>query len=216
MPLRLPARGHLPVTGDVDALQSYYRPGIGAILRRRLVWAREALPGRPVDRALEIGYGSGIFLYTLVTAARQTLGIDVHQSAGKVQRALARDGVPADLLRASGTELPFGNEAFDLVVVLATLEFIPDPAACLEETLRVLRPGGRAICLRPRSLRWADWTYRALTGFDPERDFQGGRHRVAMALRRMAESGVPVKRSNRPRGFPSRMAPYELVTLDRC
>ncbi|HET8649831.1 MAG TPA: class I SAM-dependent methyltransferase [Gemmatimonadales bacterium] len=214
--LRLPAPGRLPVTGAVDAIERYHRPGIGAVLRRRLLWARQALPAEPVDRALEIGYGSGIFLYTLAAAARQTVGIDVHHCAGAVQRVLVRDGVPANVLRASGTALPFGDESFDVVVVLATLEFIPDPAACLHQVLRVLRPGGRAICLRPRSLRWADWAYRALAGFDPERDFQGGRHRVALALQRLADSGVPVTRSSRPRGLPAQLAPYELVTLDRC
>jgi ubiquinone/menaquinone biosynthesis C-methylase UbiE len=47
-----------------------------------------------------------------------------------------------DLLWSSAEHLPFADGTFDAVTSLEALEFMEDPAACLREMLRVLRPGG--------------------------------------------------------------------------
>jgi SAM-dependent methyltransferase len=49
---------------------------------------------------------------------------------------------------------PFADASFDVVVMLATLEHIPDKAPLARECYRLLRPGGRAIVTVP-SL-WVD------------------------------------------------------------
>lgn len=48
-------------------------------------------------------------------------------------------------LRAPIERLPFDDEAFDAVVCLEALEFVPDLDATLNEALRVLRPGGQLL-----------------------------------------------------------------------
>ena len=48
----------------------------------------------------------------------------------------------ADWIRAWSTPLPFSAQAFDIVVSLEMLEFVPNQAAAIEEMVRVLRPGG--------------------------------------------------------------------------
>jgi SAM-dependent methyltransferase len=44
---------------------------------------------------------------------------------------------------------PFGDETFDAITMLATLEHVPDPTQIAAECARVLRPGGRMIITVP-------------------------------------------------------------------
>jgi len=207
---RFPKRGSLPTTGPVDWIQQYWTPGIGAVLRRRLAWVANMLP-HDLGTVLEIGHGSGVFQYELARRARRAIGIDVHDRSATVAEQLAKDGVRSSLLQGSGTELPFRDRSFDAVVVISALEFMPDPASCLRETRRVLRPGGRFVCLRPRELKWADAVFHALTGSSPEAEFVGGRARVQHAISTEASDA---RRLPRPSLVPRFLAPYELLVFD--
>lgn len=215
---RLPPRGTLAATGPVDAIDDYYRPGIGWVFRRRLDWVENALP-RPLGRVLQVGYGSGIEQFFLAPDARFSAGVDVHPNGAAVARALATAGLRSSLLRADGQALPFAERSFDTVVIVSALEFIPDPGLALHEAMRVLAPGGRLVALRPRVLRWADAIYHALSGRDPESDFQGGRQRVEAALDALSGPGAGqfrMARRRRPGVLPGAWAPYEVVVVDRA
>jgi SAM-dependent methyltransferase len=210
--VRLPRPGRLASTGPVDAVEQYFHGGMGVVLRWRLRWVAGVLDPRPLDRVLEIGYGSGIFQYELSARARWSVGVDVHDAAAAVRAALAADGIRPQLLRADGMALPFADDAFDAVVIVSALEFMDDPARCLDEAARVTRPGGRVVFVTPRILPWADRLYRMLSGIDPESDFQGGRARVQAALARPRPG---MRRLTRPAGAPAWLAPYEVVVLER-
>jgi hypothetical protein len=47
------------------------------------------------------------------------------------------------------TDVPFKDEAFDLVVCVHVLEHVPDDRKAIREMVRVLRPGGMALLLVP-------------------------------------------------------------------
>ena len=82
---------------------------------------------------------------------RLVAGVGYHQQPGK------RAGeVPT--LRADATALPFGDNSFDAVVVLDTLEHIVDELAVIAEIARVLRPDGRVVVRVPQSApqAWLD------------------------------------------------------------
>lgn len=49
------------------------------------------------------------------------------------------------LVPGSATELPFPDDSFDLVISHFTLHHLDEPLAMLNETARVVRPGGRVI-----------------------------------------------------------------------
>lgn len=206
--LRLPARGHLRRTSEVDYVDHYYEGGMGWVLRERLRWVEHVLPRTSVDAILEIGYGSGVFMYTLAPRARALFGIDIHAYGGMVRDRLRENDIALAATQGSGMSLPYRDASFDAVVIVSALEFMDDPGACLAESLRVTRVGGRVVCVTPRVLPWADAVYRALVGVDPESDFRGGRQRVQRAL-----ADLDADRRPRPRPFPMMLAPYELVLL---
>ena len=210
--VRLPPPDRLVRTGPVDVVDEYYAGGFGWVMRRRLQWVRDALPRGPLFRVLEIGYGSGIFFYELSLHADTIVGADVHGSGDAVRKRLLADRIPAELAQASGMALPFRDGSFDVVIIVSALEFMDDPGLCLAESLRVVKPGGTVTAVTPRVLKWADWIYKVLRGFDPESDFKGGRDRVQRAL---ADPALRAERSTRPHGLPSFVAPYELVVLRR-
>jgi SAM-dependent methyltransferase len=200
------------VTGPKDAIEQYYRPGIGGVLRRRLSWVLDCLPAGRIESMLEVGYGSGVFQYELVERASLCVGVDLHPNAGRVKRRLSEDGIEASLIQADATRLPFGDEAFQVVVVVSVIEHTADPMRCLFNCGRVLRRGGRLICLIPRQMKWSDSVFRFLTGIDPEADFQGGRERADHAI----ETLLPgCRRLRRPAYLPAGVAPYEVVVFDR-
>jgi SAM-dependent methyltransferase len=210
--LHLPAPGSLVQTGPVDSIEQYYRPFIGSVMRSRLRWVLEALPTSPLDRVLEVGYGSGVFQYTLARFAGLSVGLDLHTHGPQVLRALNRDGVPSLLVRADGANLPFSESTFDAVIIVSVLEFVPDPRRCLQECWRVVKPGGRVIGVRPRQLLWSDAVCSVISGTRPESWFKGGRARVQDALAALCP---PIHQRRRPRWLPASEAPYELLVWER-
>jgi len=66
------------------------------------------------------------------------------------------------------TDVPFKDDAFDLIVCVHVLEHIPDDRRALAEITRVLRPGGRLLLLdhvrgSARIVRAVQWLLERLT-----------------------------------------------------
>lgn len=57
-------------------------------------------------------------------------------------------GKGVDLI-ADGHDIPFQNESFDAVLVIAVMEHVVDPQRCAQEVARVLKPGGRVLAATP-------------------------------------------------------------------
>lgn len=114
----------------------------------------------PSDHVLEIGFGHGRTIERLahVVRAGRVCGVDVSESMLKMavrrnRRAIAEGRV--ELLQRDCASIPFGDASFDGALAVHTLYFWSDPAACLKEIRRVLRPSGRLVLgfLRGDSLR---------------------------------------------------------------
>ena len=87
--------------------------------------------------ALEIGVGTGHFARWLKDLRWQVVGLD--RSKPMLAEARWRDGVALVLGEASA--LPFATAAFDVALMITTLEFLPDPTGAVREAARVARRG---------------------------------------------------------------------------
>lgn len=105
--------------------------------RRRSVELLRLVPGESV---LIVGAGTGADLPLLPDEVR-VLATDV--SPAMLRRARARVRPGAELRLMDGQRLDLPDAGFDAVILHLILAVIPDPAACLRESARVLKPGGR-------------------------------------------------------------------------
>ncbi len=123
-------------------------------LRKRVAYVLAACPR---GRGLDVGCGTGVLAGRLAAAGFDMTGVD--PSTGML--AVARERVPGvAFVQGSGTELPFEDGRFDLVVTVATLHHIADAAAVrttLSELARVTAPGGRIVVWdhNPRNPYWS-------------------------------------------------------------
>lgn len=103
--------------------------------RRRSIGHLALHPG---ERVLIVGAGTGADL-PYIPLGVSVLATDL--TPAMLDRAPVRAGVETRVMDGQKLELP--DAAFDAVILHLILAVIPDPAACLREASRVLKPGGR-------------------------------------------------------------------------
>ncbi|HYO14172.1 MAG TPA: class I SAM-dependent methyltransferase [Thermoanaerobaculia bacterium] len=94
----------------------------------------------PGERLIVIGCGTGADL-PFIPEGVEVLATDLTPAMLRQARAHARPGVDFRVMDGMALDLPDGS--FDAAILHMVLEVIPDPARCLREAARVLRPGGR-------------------------------------------------------------------------
>jgi 2-polyprenyl-3-methyl-5-hydroxy-6-metoxy-1,4-benzoquinol methylase len=95
--------------------------------------------------------GRGDFSRYLADAGATVVAADLSPVAVAIARRRLV-GTDATAVVADVENIPFDEEAFDMVVSLETLEHVPDPARALGELVRVTRRGGRLIVTTPNYL----------------------------------------------------------------
>ena len=107
-------------------------------------------------RGLDVGCGTGVLAHRLSERRFSMTGIDPSQGMLDV---MAADAPEVAGERASGDDLPFEDGSFDLVLTVAALHHVAEPAAVrgtLMEMARVVCPGGRIVVWdhNPRNPYW--------------------------------------------------------------
>ncbi len=112
--------------------------------RRRLdVWLERLLPRSGSGlRLLDVGCGTGNQLARLARQGYEVAGID----GAAEMLAQARTINPGvDIRQADVEALPFPDASFDVVLCIEVLRYLANPAACLREMARALKPGGSCL-----------------------------------------------------------------------
>ncbi len=103
------------------------------------------LPQEGNQNILISGIGTGLDIAHLPPGHTYT-GLDL--TAAMLARAKFRIGdLHLNLVQGDSMSLPFASECFDHVVLHLILAIVPDARACLQETARVLKPGGSVLIL---------------------------------------------------------------------
>jgi demethylmenaquinone methyltransferase / 2-methoxy-6-polyprenyl-1,4-benzoquinol methylase len=107
---------------------------------------------KPGDNCLDVCCGTGEWTFALAEAAGesgQVTGLDFSENMLKVGREkLKKRSLPnTAFLHGNAMELPFGDNTFDVVTIGFGLRNVPDYFQALKEMARVVKPGGRVVCL---------------------------------------------------------------------
>lgn len=121
------------VTGVVGYFYRMYRAEVLARVT--------GVEGRDV---LEVGCGEGMMF-----EGSGTHPVQMDVSMTRVARAA---GKCRFLLCADGYQLPFADDSFEVVLLIAVLEHTREPGRMLAEARRVLKRGGRAIMVVPNDV----------------------------------------------------------------
>lgn len=134
------------IAGKYDLFNDLFTQGMHRYWKRFLVGKANLQEG---DYALDICCGTGDITQLLqkkVGSQGSVYGLDF--SPGMLSVAGCRNRQQsAGFLQADATVLPFSSNSFDAVTVGYGLRNLVDINACLREVERVLKPGGRFLCL---------------------------------------------------------------------
>lgn len=123
-----------------------YRPIYSVITSVFKPFRKQSIEGLDLqkgEKVLLLGAGTGLDL-EFFSSGVQIYAIDITPAMIRELKSRADDleiEVYAEVM--DGSDLDFETETFDAVVLHLIVAVIPDPIGCLQETERVLKPGGR-------------------------------------------------------------------------
>ncbi len=94
--------------------------------------------GLSPGRVLDVGCGPGVTL-SAIDPAWEKHGTEVSRLAAELA------GDAAKVFHGDLHEARYEAASFDVVMLIHVLRYIDDPAACIAEVLRILKPGGKLV-----------------------------------------------------------------------
>ena len=132
--------------------QEFFRAGASQWdqLRDDLFGRRFFLPallGLLDERAVvaDLGCGTGQVAEALAPFVGQVIGVDGSPSMLKAAKKRLQAHKNVDLRAGTLETLPVNDGALDAAMLFLVLHHVPDPARCLAEAARALKPGGRLV-----------------------------------------------------------------------
>lgn len=107
---------------------------------------------------LEVGLGYGTVSQQLAMRGANYSGLDVAQGPVRmVNYRLGMQGLPGCAVQGSMLRAPFADSSQDVVVSVGCFHHTGDVQRCIDETYRVLRPGGSAQIMVYNGLSYRQW-----------------------------------------------------------
>ncbi|HLX36364.1 MAG TPA: class I SAM-dependent methyltransferase, partial [Candidatus Binataceae bacterium] len=115
-------------------------------------WIIDEIQGIGGERrsALEVGFGSGVYLPHLAARYAEVTGIDKEPAFLEHGAAMARDLPNLRVIADDITRSKLDANSFDLVLCSEVIEHIPDWPKAMAEMYRLLKSGGRLILSTPQ------------------------------------------------------------------
>jgi demethylmenaquinone methyltransferase / 2-methoxy-6-polyprenyl-1,4-benzoquinol methylase len=140
-----------------DRLNTIMTAGLDGGWRRAAVRAAGLRPG---DAVVDVACGTGKLAAALardVGPFGRVVGVDLATPMIRIARRRHRDLVQVEFVEGNALALPFDDHAFDAATIGFGLRNLSDFRAGLAEMRRVVRPGGRVVCLELTTPRPAWW-----------------------------------------------------------
>lgn len=132
-------------------------------------------PKKPGWHALDVAGGTGDVAFRIVEASggvAQVTVLDINGSMLEVGRSRAQKrGLAAqvDFVEANAEQLPFPDATFDAYAIAFGIRNVPDIGRALAEAWRVLKTGGRFLCLEFSEVEmplldrvYEEWSFKAI------------------------------------------------------
>lgn len=138
-------------TGDPQQIGSpeFFREVAAFLQERRGYWYElidDASSRYPGGQVLEVGCGAGWEVVRWARAGMEVTGMDLSDAAlALAAQNLEHNSLSGTLTWGNAEELPFENDAFDVVSSLGVLHQTESTEAAVREIHRVLKPGGQAM-----------------------------------------------------------------------
>ena len=124
-------------------------------------------------RVLEVGLGYGTLGQKIAQSCGSYTGLDIaYGPVDMMRHRLGLAGIAGGAVQGSVLHAPFPDASFDRVVAIGCFHHTGDTQRCLDETWRLLRPGGIAHLMvynRFSALQWKRWPARTLAAWLAER-----------------------------------------------
>jgi ubiquinone/menaquinone biosynthesis C-methylase UbiE len=117
-------------------------------------------------KVLEVGLGYGTAGQVLIDSGAKYWGVDIASGPVnmiKYRQALA--GQSCSGSRASVLALPFSPNTFDCVISIGVFHHTGDVQRAIDETWRVLKPGGKAVLMLYNQYSYRQWFFWPLRTF---------------------------------------------------
>ncbi|MBY7143487.1 demethylmenaquinone methyltransferase [Virgibacillus sp. NKC19-3] len=123
--------------------------------QRHKAWRKDIMQRMNItkgSKALDVCCGTGDWSVSLAEAAGKSgevIGIDFSQNMLSVaeEKKNNRDLEQLSLMHGNAMDLPFDDNSFDYVTIGFGLRNVPDYMTVLKELRRVVKPGGKVVCL---------------------------------------------------------------------
>lgn len=123
--------------------------------KRHVAWRKDVMKRMDVPKdasALDVCTGTGdwaIALAETTGSGGRVVGLDFSENMLKValEKKKAESLSQLEFIHGNAMELPFEDNSFDFVTIGFGLRNVPDYLSVLEEMYRVVKPGGKVVCL---------------------------------------------------------------------
>lgn len=132
-------------------------------------------PRRPGWKALDVAGGTGDIAFRILDRAdgqADVTVLDINASmldVGRHRAGRRRDAASIAFVEGNAEDLPFPDATFDAYTIAFGIRNVPHIDRALSEAFRVLRPGGRFLCLEFSEVdiplldrAYEQWSFRAI------------------------------------------------------